>query len=108
MINKIKKWISNKKLLHGISGIDVIPTVIAPIAQVDVRKAAIEKRVNAAFDKQARRMHRMSLVSHEANCDVFNCKKTYCFKNEPDRVVPDSESVFVRQSNKIEDLDSYK
>jgi hypothetical protein len=107
MLKRLHKWIKEQRISRTFGSLDFIPTAIAPIAQMDVRTAATEKRVNKAFDKQAKRMHRMSLVSHEADCDVFNCKKTYCFQNEPDRVVPGSESVYAKESGEI-DLDSYK
>ncbi len=109
MISKIRKWISNKRLLHGVSGIEAIPTAIAPIAQVDVRTAATEKRVTKSMDDQLRQVHAMSLIPHASGCDIFNCKKTYCFKYEPDRIVSGSESKMqVGGSKEIENLDDYK
>ena len=107
MISKIKKWISNKRLAKGIGSLDVIPTALAPVAQEDSRVTKAIAEVNKAFDRQHKKLMRMSLIPHEADCDFINCKKAVCFKFPPDKIVEGSRTVVDRTKGSTEKLDFY-
>lgn len=87
MISRIRKWISNKRLIRSIdvSSVSVVPFV--PVNQEDMRSVNDVKSFNKSFDQQQQQMQARALVAHEPDCDVISCNKSSCFKWECDKIV---------------------
>lgn len=79
---------------------DIIPSAIAPLAQEDTRDIQAVKRFNKSFDQQIQHTQQFAMVQHSADCDVISCRKTSCFKWEPDTIIGKSYKVPLQGKSK--------
>jgi len=87
MISKIRKWLSNKRLVRSLDTGGIVPSAFSPVSQEDIRAINDVKSFNKSFDAQQKQMQARAMVAHEPDCDVLSCKKSSCFKWECDKIV---------------------
>ena len=87
MISKIRKWISNKRLIRSLDAGGIVPSAFSPVAQEDIRALNDVKSFNKSFDAQQQQMQARAMVAHESDCDVISCTKVSCFKWSADKIV---------------------
>ena len=84
-LKKLKRWILTKRFFLE----EEITPVSKEITTLEnQRDAETRKRVAAAFKAQEKQMQARAMKAHDATCpDPLMCKKTICFKWEPDKIV---------------------
>ena len=87
MINRIKNWLKNKKLIRSMDATGFGSSIFSPIHKEDIRAVIDVKSFNKSFDAQQQQMQARSLVAHEPDCDVISCRKKSCFVWAPDKIV---------------------
>jgi hypothetical protein len=85
IFQKIKRWIFTKKFILEEEASCI---KAASVVQENIRDAETRKRVAKAFEEQKEVMRARAMKPHDASCiDPWTCKKTICFKWEPDKIV---------------------
>lgn len=100
MISKIRKWLSNKRLIRSIDVSSVSVTPFVPVAQEDMRAINDVKAFNKSFDQQIQKQQLRAMVPHAAGCDVVSCNKTNCFKWEPDKIISTSTVTIAKRTRR--------
>jgi hypothetical protein len=87
IFQKIKRWILTKKFILE-EETSFIHSLQPESVKENTRDAETRKRVAKAFEEQKEVMRARAMKPHDASCiDPWTCKKTICFKWEPDKIV---------------------